>query len=141
MKIMDLLRKLGIVRYGTKSATYTSAKDMPAEFLMEDVYNAEKDLTTKEDLKAATAALKQGGGRKALYWISLVIGVLWLILFLMGTGFSAWFIVDLLLWGGFLFMAGQFAYQGRYSYLAIIALGVALLLISLLLLGGSAPPR
>ncbi len=52
MTMMDWLRKLGILRYGAKTGTYTSGKDRPAEFLMDDVYNAEKDLTTKADLKA-----------------------------------------------------------------------------------------
>ena len=141
MEFMNLLRKLGIVRYGAKSGTYTSAKDMPTEFLMEGVYNADKDLVHREDIKDAAAAVKQGGGRKVFYWVSLVIGVLWLILFILGTGISAWFVVDLVFWAGFLVLAGQFAYQGRYSYLAISALGAVVLLVSLLLLGAAAPPR
>lgn len=52
MKTMDWLRKLGIVRYGVKTGTYTSGKDRPIELMMDDVYDAKKDLTTKEDLKA-----------------------------------------------------------------------------------------
>lgn len=51
MKLLDLLAKLGILRYGTKKATWTSGKDMPAEMLMSDVFNAERDLTPKDDLK------------------------------------------------------------------------------------------
>ena len=51
MKILDILRKLGILRYGTKTGTYTSAKDRPAEFSMEGVFNAEKDLVNPEDVK------------------------------------------------------------------------------------------
>lgn len=45
MKILDLLAKLGILRYGTKSAIYTNAKERPIEFMMDDVYDAERDLT------------------------------------------------------------------------------------------------
>lgn len=52
MTIMDWLRKLGILRYGVKTGTYTSGKDRPIEFMMDGVINAEKDLTTKADLKA-----------------------------------------------------------------------------------------
>ena len=39
-----------ILRYGAKSYTYTSGRDRPAESLMNDVFDAERDLTTKEDL-------------------------------------------------------------------------------------------
>lgn len=51
MKFIDILRKLGIFRSGSVSGTYTSGKDRPIEFQMDDVYNAKKDLTTKEDLE------------------------------------------------------------------------------------------
>jgi len=46
MDIIGWLRKLGILRYGTKSYNYTSGKDMPAEALIDDVYDAKTDLTT-----------------------------------------------------------------------------------------------
>lgn len=48
--LLLLLSKLGILRYGAKSYTYTSGRDRPAESLMNDVFDAERDLTTKEDL-------------------------------------------------------------------------------------------
>ena len=44
MDIILWLRKLGILRFGSKSYTYTSGKDMPAEALMDDVYDTKKDL-------------------------------------------------------------------------------------------------
>ena len=50
MKFLDLLAKLGILRVGARKATYTSARDRPAEFMMDDVYNAERDLVAKKDL-------------------------------------------------------------------------------------------
>jgi hypothetical protein len=46
-----VLRKLGILRYGTKSYKYTSGKDMPAEALLDDVYDADKDLVTLNEVK------------------------------------------------------------------------------------------
>lgn len=49
---LRVLAKLGILRYGVKSYTYTSGKDRPAESLMPDVFNAERDLTTAQDIKA-----------------------------------------------------------------------------------------
>ncbi len=48
--LLRLLAKLGILRSGAKSYTYTSGRDRPAESLMNDVYDAERDLTTKQDL-------------------------------------------------------------------------------------------
>jgi zinc-ribbon domain len=51
MKLFDVLAKLGILRVGAKKAVWHSGKDMPAEFLMDDVVNADRDLTTKQDLK------------------------------------------------------------------------------------------
>lgn len=51
MGLLDILAKLGILRYGAKKATWKSGKDMPEEFLMPDVLNAKRDLTTKQDLK------------------------------------------------------------------------------------------
>jgi len=62
MGILDILSKLGILRYGVKKGVYHSGKDMPPEFLMDGVYNAERDLTTKEDLKKVVRAVKGGGG-------------------------------------------------------------------------------
>lgn len=57
MKLLDLLAKLGILRFGTKKAFYHSAKDMPAEFLMNDVFDAERDLTTGQDMKDAAGVI------------------------------------------------------------------------------------
>ncbi|GGD47432.1 hypothetical protein [Sinisalibacter lacisalsi] len=51
MKLLDWLAKLGILRFGVKTGTFTSGKDRPAEFMMDDVYDAKRDLTTKEDVK------------------------------------------------------------------------------------------
>ena len=52
MTFLELLAKLGILRFGTRKAVYHSGKDMPAEFLMNDVVNAERDLTMAGDLKS-----------------------------------------------------------------------------------------
>lgn len=53
MGLLDILAKLGILRYGAKKATWSSGKDMPAEFLMDDVYNAERDLAVRGKPEAA----------------------------------------------------------------------------------------
>lgn len=51
MGLLDILAKLGIFRYGAKKATWKSSKEMPEEFLLSDVLNAERDLTTRQDVK------------------------------------------------------------------------------------------
>ena len=48
--LLLVLSKLGILRYGTRSYTYTSGRDRPAESLMNDVFDAERDLTTRQDV-------------------------------------------------------------------------------------------
>ncbi len=45
MSLLDTLRKLGILRFGAKSAVYTKAEDRPMEFVADGVFDAEKDLT------------------------------------------------------------------------------------------------
>ncbi len=51
MKLLDILAKLGILRYGTKAAVYRSGRDRPIEFMDQGVFNAERDLTTLDDVK------------------------------------------------------------------------------------------
>ncbi|MBW3020995.1 hypothetical protein KY334_06900 [Candidatus Woesearchaeota archaeon] len=48
MKLMDILRKLGIIRSGVKSAKYKNAKERPLEIQQSDIYNAKKDLINKK---------------------------------------------------------------------------------------------
>lgn len=61
MRFLDLLAKLGILRWGSKSAVYRSGADRPTELLLDNVYNAERDLTTMQDLKDAAALLRGEG--------------------------------------------------------------------------------
>ena len=46
MKLMDILRKLGVLRYGVKAATYRGGRDRPIEFMADGVFKAEKDLVS-----------------------------------------------------------------------------------------------
>jgi hypothetical protein len=48
MKVLDVLRKLGIVRFGAKAAVYHNAQERPTEFMMDDVFDAEKDLVAQK---------------------------------------------------------------------------------------------
>ena len=51
MKFLDLMRKLGVFRSGTKKATYTNAVDRPTEFMMDGVFDANKDLVHQSHTK------------------------------------------------------------------------------------------
>jgi hypothetical protein len=50
MKLLAILRKLGILRYGAQAGVYTSAADCPSSLMMDDVYDDKKDLVTREDV-------------------------------------------------------------------------------------------
>jgi hypothetical protein len=44
MKLIDWLRKLGILRFGAEAAVYRNAKERPIRFQMDGVFNSEKDV-------------------------------------------------------------------------------------------------
>ena len=49
MKLLDILRKLGILRYGAAAGTYTSAKDAPDGLVGGEFYNSKKEKSEKEE--------------------------------------------------------------------------------------------
>ncbi len=50
-RLLLILRKLGILRYGAVKYKYTSGKDMPAQAILDDVYDEKKDLLHRDDFK------------------------------------------------------------------------------------------
>lgn len=48
MTILDFLRKIGIFRSGSVSTSYKSSSDRPTEMMMDNVFDAKKDLINKE---------------------------------------------------------------------------------------------
>jgi hypothetical protein len=50
MTLLDILRKLGILRYGTQAGVYTNAADRPMSLQMDGVFDPEKDLVHRADL-------------------------------------------------------------------------------------------
>lgn len=44
MKLLDLLRKLGIVRFGAEKAVYHNARERPMSLQADGVFNSEKDV-------------------------------------------------------------------------------------------------
>jgi hypothetical protein len=51
MSLLDILRKLGIVRFGAEAGVYTNATDRPTSLQMDGVFDSKKDLVTREDLE------------------------------------------------------------------------------------------
>ncbi len=49
MTLFDLLRKLGILRYGATAATYRDGAERPTELMMDGVYDARHDLVAGGD--------------------------------------------------------------------------------------------
>ena len=49
MKIIDILRKLGILRIGYAAGTYTSAKDMPDGLVEGEYYDSANKKTPEKD--------------------------------------------------------------------------------------------
>jgi len=49
-RLILLLRKLGVLRFGITSYRFTSGRDMPAQALMDDVLDEDKDLVLNLDL-------------------------------------------------------------------------------------------
>jgi len=143
MSFLDVLRKLGIVRYGAKAGTYTSGTDRPMEFMMDDVFNADKDLITKKDVtqarQAVAATANHTGGRKALFWITVPLAGLAVLFLTTAGGLSFWLFITLALWAVILYLGYQFAYSGRLSYGGMIALVLLGLVASFFLLGAALP--
>ena len=50
MKLLDILRKLGILRFGAEGGSYTNAAERPTSLQMDGVFDSKKDLVTREDL-------------------------------------------------------------------------------------------
>jgi hypothetical protein len=62
MKLIDWLRKLGILRFGAEGGVYRNAKERPMSFQMDGVFNSEKDvinLGRKADHKTSPDTPKQ----------------------------------------------------------------------------------
>ncbi len=48
MTLIELLRKLGILRYGTTAAVYEGGAERPTELMMDGLYDANKELAGGE---------------------------------------------------------------------------------------------
>ena len=49
MKLLEILRKLGILRYGAAAGTYTKANDAPQGLVGDEFYDSRKGQSDKEE--------------------------------------------------------------------------------------------
>jgi len=59
LKLLDILRKLGILRYAAVAGTYTSAKDAPHGLAGSELYYSRKDRSEKETLKKQISNIEE----------------------------------------------------------------------------------
>lgn len=155
MKILDILRKLGIYRSGSYSGTY-KLEDRPVEMMMDNVYDAKKDLITKEDLKnlkkimteenkkeevvnknenVSSSEVSSETKSKIKFWIAVVIAAFFLLVM---SGKTIWFLIGLVMWGVLLFWLGRG--EGKTASTGVVA-GVVggAIFVSLILIGFAEP--
>ena len=137
-KIIDALRKLGILRYGSAKGTFTSAKNKSDELTFERVYDAKKDQVHKEDVAKAAKTMrtvgKAGIAAKAIFWIAALLGAFLNLGLLSADGFTVWSLLMLALWIVLLRHLWIRVAAGRLSLFAMIGHILGVVVISLVLL-------
>ena len=61
--LLKWLRKLGIYRSGATASVYHNALERPAELQMDGVFDASKDLVTRDDRRKPSQPPQKGPGR------------------------------------------------------------------------------
>lgn len=107
-KVVALLRKLGILRFGTAKGTFTSAKDKSDELTFDNVYDAKKDLLHKEDVIEAPViktGLNSAMIAKIIFAVTVLIGSVFVLGLFAKVGFTFWATILFALWA---FIARKF---------------------------------
>ena len=65
MKLIEWLRKLGILRFGGEAGVYRNAKERPLSFQMDDVYDSKKDVIDLGKIDLGKKGKTPPGGDKA----------------------------------------------------------------------------
>lgn len=110
MKILDILRKLWILRGGFTSGSYTSYTDMPDELMYDDVYDAKKDLVGRHWPRSNPTPQKKSEdsqnsvhGMWWFFWLCIVISLILILFLFLMMGMVVWFYLCLILWCFFIF--------------------------------------
>ncbi len=146
-KLLKILAKLGIFRYGAAKGIYKNAKEKPDELMFDDVYNSKQDLTNKEDVKkvAQTIAKEDVSNQSStslptkrgliLFWLAVVLGIF----FLLGSFTKGWLtvLIVLIAWVVFIFLLRKFIFLGQLSLVVIVVSFLIVLIFSLMLVGSN----
>lgn len=109
MKLLNVLRKLGIVRFGAVGGSYKSYKEMPDELMFDNAYDKKTDLVDNgariEPDNTTKNAKKwlNGDGPAVLFYLLAIITVLITLFFGLMVDFNYWFVVLLCILLVFLF--------------------------------------
>ena len=60
MKLLDWLRRLGILRFGAEAAVYHNAKERPMSMQMDNVFDSKKDVINLDERKETQPTSKKG---------------------------------------------------------------------------------
>lgn len=103
MKILDSLRKLGILRGGVVAGTYKSYKEMPDELMYDNVYDKKKDLV---DVGSASLESKKSSRPVLvwLFWFLLIFSILIVTFLFLMMKANIWFFILLLIWLYFIYL-------------------------------------
>ena len=132
-KLLQILAKLGIFRFGSYSGTYKNAKERPDEMLLDGVFNSKKDLSTKGDLKKIVVSAGASSMARNILFFSVIIFAIFFVLMSFGGGFSIFFIITIF-WGVFIFFLKKSFLIGQFSFSLVVLFFVVITIISIMII-------
>lgn len=96
MKLLNILRKLGIVRFGQASGIYKSYQEMPDELMFDNTYDKKKDLInhgTEKNSNNNSSVNKQNRTTKIsgfLFWLLVILSSIITLFFSLMIGTGVW---------------------------------------------------
>lgn len=96
MKIIDFLRKLGIIRFGAVSGKYKNYQDMPDELMFDNVYDKKKDLVDHSVQSKQSMNKTSPDGQvitkisAALFWLMITLSIITTLFLGLVIGSGVW---------------------------------------------------
>ena len=121
MKIIEILKKLGILRSGKVSGTYKNYEEMPDELKYDNVYHKDTDLVKNQKTNSV-----QKKSSVLLFWLLLSLSTIIILFSLVIMTITIWFFLSLLI---FLFLIYQLFSYKKGGVIAIKILGYLVIFI------------
>lgn len=118
MKLLDVLKKLGVVRVGSVSGTYKSYQEMPDELMYDNVYDKKTDLMSKQDYKDVKVVYNNQK-TKTIFFILMLISIIVFLFFCLMIDFNSWFLALLVFLIFFIFKLIKYK-NGSISFSSIV---------------------